>query len=87
VFVCFVDIGGIVDHQYLINIREYRKGKSKQDNPEKLADIMLAGRLFEEEQTFVRLYSQVQIVVRGKETFFLFGLINALFNIGFSFVN
>jgi hypothetical protein len=26
-------------------------------------------------------------VVRGKETFFLFGLINALFNIGFSFVN
>jgi hypothetical protein len=37
VFVCFVDIGGIVDHQYLINIREYRKGKSKQDNPEKLA--------------------------------------------------
>jgi hypothetical protein len=35
VFVCFVDIGGIVDHQYLINIREYRKGQSKQDNPKK----------------------------------------------------
>ena len=34
-FVCFVDIGGIVDHQYLINIREYRKGQSKQDNPKK----------------------------------------------------
>ena len=46
---------------------------------------MLVGKLFEEEQTFVRLYSQVGVVVRGKQTFFLFGLINALFNIGFSF--
>ena len=34
---------------------------------------MLVGKLFEEEQTFVRLYSQVEVVVRGKQTFFLCG--------------
>jgi hypothetical protein len=30
---------------------------------------MLVGKLFEEEQTFVCLYSQVGVVVRGKQTF------------------
>jgi hypothetical protein len=32
-----VNIGLIVDHHCLINIRAYRRGNQKKDNPEKLA--------------------------------------------------
>ena len=32
-----VNIGLIVDHHCLINIREYRRGNQKKDNPENLA--------------------------------------------------